>query len=522
MSRSSIRVLRRAGAIAALVASLVAAPSVAQASPSASDPASAPSASDSATSPAPAVQPTSTGSATGGRAPAPTSPAPGGPGDAASPSDGAQDPAPSGWVGEGAERRYIDPKTRKPVVDEVREIDGTIYVFDAKGRVPNGWAASADGTVRYSTPTGVRLGWLSSGGRWYYLDPGARGARTTGLRDIAGARYFFDDEGRMATGWAQAPDGWYFFETSGAARSGWLAQSGAWFYLDPASSGRMATGWRAIGGSWYFLRANGAMATGWLSQGATWYHLAPSGAMTTGWLSQGDVWYLLDPSGAMATGWRAIGGSWYFLRANGAMATGWLSQGATWYHLAPSGTMTTGWLSQGGTWYHLEGDGAMSTGWRVVSGSWNYFDRWSGRWVTDRASFQTDWDRAKSVYSPTNSLIVVDTAAPHCTSFYWGDGGWQPQNDWPCSVGAPSTPTVKGTFSIGSRGHSFGRGYTAYWWTQIFGDYLFHSTLYHEGTFAPLDPRLGLHISHGCIRMRIEDAHWINRNIPSGTTVRIF
>lgn len=457
MSRSSIRVLRRAGAIAALVASLVAAPSVAQASPSASDPAS-----DSATSPAPAVQPTSTGSATGGRAPAPTSPAPGGPGDAASPSDGAQDPAPSGWVGEGAERRYIDPKTRKPVVDEVREIDGTIYVFDAKGRVPNGWAASADGTVRYSTPTGVRLGWLSSGGRWYYLDPGARGARTTGLRDIAGARYFFDDEGRMATGWAQAPDGWYFFETSGAARSGWLAQSGAWFYLDPASSGRMATGWRAIGGSWYFLRANGAMATGWLSQGATWYHLAPSG------------------------------------------------------------TMTTGWLSQGGTWYHLEGDGAMSTGWRVVSGSWNYFDRWSGRWVTDRASFQTDWDRAKSVYSPTNSLIVVDTAAPHCTSFYWGDGGWQPQNDWPCSVGAPSTPTVKGTFSIGSRGHSFGRGYTAYWWTQIFGDYLFHSTLYHEGTFAPLDPRLGLHISHGCIRMRIEDAHWINRNIPSGTTVRIF
>lgn len=462
MSRSSIRALRRAGAIAALVASLVAAPSVAQASPSASDPASAPSASDSATSPAPAVQPTSTGSATGGRAPAPTSPAPGGPGDAASPSDGAQDPAPSGWVGEGAERRYIDPKTRKPVVDEVREIDGTIYMFDAKGRVPNGWAASADGTVRYSTPTGVRLGWLSSGGRWYYLDPGARGARTTGLRDIAGARYFFDDEGRMATGWAQAPDGWYFFETSGAARSGWLAQSGAWFYLDPASSGRMATGWRAIGGSWYFLRANGAMATGWLSQGATWYHLAPSG------------------------------------------------------------TMTTGWLSQVGTWYHLEGDGAMSTGWRVVSGSWNYFDRWSGRWVTDRASFQTDWDRAKSVYSPTNSLIVVDTAAPHCTSFYWGDGGWQPQNDWPCSVGAPSTPTVKGTFSIGSRGHSFGRGYTAYWWTQIFGDYLFHSTLYHEGTFAPLDPRLGLHISHGCIRMRIEDAHWINRNIPSGTTVRIF
>ena len=31
-----------------------------------------------------------------------------------------------------------------------------------------------------------------------------------------------------------------------------------------------------------------------------------------------------------------------------------------------------------------------------------------------------------------------------------------------------------------------------------------------------------MHISHGCIRMRYEDAYWINHTIPSGTTVHLY
>ena len=125
-------------------------------------------------------------------------------------------------------------------------------------------------------------------------------------------------------------------------------------------------------------------------------------------------------------------------------------------------------------------------------------------------------------YSPTNYLLVVDTSAPHCMSFYWRDGAWQPHHDWPCSVGAPATPTVRGTFAIGSRGRSFGSGYTAYWWTQFHGDYLFHSVLYYQGTYTIKDGTLGGHVSHGCVRMRIEDAKWIHDNIPSGTYVVVY
>ena len=183
-----------------------------------------------------------------------------------------------------------------------------------------------------------------------------------------------------------------------------------------------------------------------------------------------------------------------------------------------------GWLHDGGEWYYLDPNsgGAMATSWAMVDGSWNYFDRWSGFWVSGRASFEADWNYAKTLYSPTNYLIVVDTNAPHCMTFYWAAGSWQPLTDMPCSVGKPSTPTVTGTFSIKNRGHSFGHGYTAYWWTQFHGDYLFHSILYHEGTMSVLDGTLGGHVSHGCVRLRYSDAKWLHDTIPSGTYVTIY
>ena len=142
--------------------------------------------------------------------------------------------------------------------------------------------------------------------------------------------------------------------------------------------------------------------------------------------------------------------------------------------------------------------------------------------MSGRADFEADWNYAKTLYSPTNYLVVVDTGAPHCMTFYWAEGAWQPLTDMPCSVGKASTPTVTGTFTIKNRGSSFGHGYTAYWWTQFSGDYLFHSVLYYEGSYTVKDGTLGGHVSHGCVRLRYEDAKWLHDTIPSGTYVTIY
>ena len=304
-----------------------------------------------------------------------------------------------------------------------------------------------------------------------------------GVFEVGGVRYAFNTDGFVPVGWYRAPDGTWYVSTENGVRTGW--------YRD---------------GSWYLLSDSGAMVTGWQVSGGTRYYLNP------------------DAGGAMATGWTKVDGTWYHLDASGAMsASTWVRAGA-WYYLGSSGAMATGWLQQGVKWYYLRPDsgGAMATAWAMVDGSWNYFDRWDGFWVSGRSGFEADWNYAKTLYSPTNYLVVVDTSAPHCMTFYWAANSWQPLTDMPCSVGKSSTPTVTGTFTIKNRGSSFGHGYTAYWWTQFYGDYLFHSILYYEGTMTVMDGTLGGHVSHGCVRLRYEDAKWLHDTIPSGTYVTVY
>jgi lipoprotein-anchoring transpeptidase ErfK/SrfK len=103
-------------------------------------------------------------------------------------------------------------------------------------------------------------------------------------------------------------------------------------------------------------------------------------------------------------------------------------------------------------------------------------------------------------------------------------GNWGPLREMICSPGAPATPTVRGVFEVDYKGYAFGygHGYTCYYFTSFYGDYLFHSVLYNEGTFVIQDGRLGMHLSHGCVRMDINDAKWIYDNMPYGTTVVVY
>ena len=131
-------------------------------------------------------------------------------------------------------------------------------------------------------------------------------------------------------------------------------------------------------------------------------------------------------------------------------------------------------------------------------------------------------NRANASSSSTGYLLVVDKSAHRVIAMVGENGHWRPSKDMACSVGAYATPTVEGSFVVQSRGYSFGSGYTCYYWTQFYQDYLFHSITYNEGTRDVQDGRLGMHISHGCVRMPINDAYWIYSTIPSGTRVLIY
>lgn len=137
---------------------------------------------------------------------------------------------------------------------------------------------------------------------------------------------------------------------------------------------------------------------------------------------------------------------------------------------------------------------------------------------TQRAMLQ----RLNGQSSGSRYIIGVDTARCYVGIFQGSAGNWKPLKWWPCGPGKMSTPTVKGVFRVQSRGYSFGSGYTCYYWTQFYGNYLFHSCTYRQGTRKILDPTLGRPVSHGCVRLDINNAKWIYDNVPRGTKVVIY
>ena len=104
-----------------------------------------------------------------------------------------------------------------------------------------------------------------------------------------------------------------------------------------------------------------------------------------------------------------------------------------------------------------------------------------------------------------------------------------------CSTGKSGTSTPTGTFTLPSKSRSSERtewyyfskyGTYAKYATRIKGGILFHSVLFNrKGSSTPTSSSvkaLGSKASHGCIRLRVEDAKWIAQNCPAGTKVKIY
>jgi len=126
------------------------------------------------------------------------------------------------------------------------------------------------------------------------------------------------------------------------------------------------------------------------------------------------------------------------------------------------------------------------------------------------------------LWSSTNYAIVVDLTNHWLCIFKGSQYNWSLYKNWQVSNGRLDMPTVTGDYEVGIKGYSFGSGYTCYYYTQIWGDYLFHSAMYREGTFELMDGPLGVYSTHGCVRMDIDNAKWIYDNIPAGTKIRIY
>ena len=123
--------------------------------------------------------------------------------------------------------------------------------------------------------------------------------------------------------------------------------------------------------------------------------------------------------------------------------------------------------------------------------------------------------------------IAFTVVAAHRVGVFKGSKyNWADAKYYKCCVGKPSTPTISGTYYIKSRGKYFDTGTKGRCWyfTQINGNYLFHSVIYDRQPSPKkiIDNSMDAAVSHGCVRLDLENAKWIYDNIPKNTKVIIY
>ena len=471
--------------------------------------------------------------------------------------------ATTGWLKSGDNWYYLDPNNNGAMATGLIDIDGDgRYYLSSSGAMSTGWV--------YTKPEGEKVsswyyfgssgrgvnGWLKSGKSWYYFDPQKKGAMATGLIDIDGdGRYYLSSSGAMNTGWVYAkPEGekvsaWYYFGSSGRGVNGWLKSGKSWYYLDPQKKGAMATGLIDIDGDGqYYLSSSGVMKTGWINttmpneNTKAWYYFASSGRKTTGWLKTGSVWttkyYYLDPenNGAMVTGWNDIDNARYHMAANGSVTTGWLAEKNDWYYFDVLGKMITGWAFIDSNDYYFYKDtdegatlGTMARDTVIDERAIDEDGHSELPEMAEELSYQDKMTiRAQYYSSDTSNLMILDRSVCKVYLFTGSTGDWKLSNIWSCSPGYRTTPTPSGTFVTQDHGYYFdSESARCFWWTQFYGSYCLHSTLYHQNGLSPstasvMNATLGARISHGCVRLSTSTAKWVHDNIKYGTRLIVY
>jgi lipoprotein-anchoring transpeptidase ErfK/SrfK len=131
---------------------------------------------------------------------------------------------------------------------------------------------------------------------------------------------------------------------------------------------------------------------------------------------------------------------------------------------------------------------------------------------------------ALSINSLTKHFVYLNLAEQKTYVYEGSSNNWNLIKTFESSTGLEGKETPKGIFDVTDRGEwfyaeEFEQG--AKYWVQFMGDYLFHSVPYDKTQSVILDEKLGEPASHGCVRLRVEDAKWLYDNIEDNTKIII-
>ena len=409
-----------------------------------------------------------------------------------------------------------------------------------------------------------KIGWL------YFGDNGK--AQKWLITTKNGDRYYAGSDGKLVRNevirFSDSKIGWLYFGDNGKAQK-WLitAKNGDRYYA--GADGKLVRnevirfsdskiGWLYFGDNgkaqkWLITAKNGDRYYAGSDGKLVRNEVIPFSDSKIGWLYFGDNGKAQKYLITAKNGDRYYGGSdgklvrnemirfsdskigWLYFGDNGKAAVGKIVSSGGKYYYATRGDgsimQTSGRIFLNGNMYFAQDGGVLLRNtWKKIDNKWYHFNS-SG--VNDKTSTTPPLDamgeKAQKYSSSTEYLILVDRDE-HRVSIYTGEiWNWRQVKTFLCGNGKASTPTITGQFSIPSkypRSHPyFDSGSARCWYpTRIYGGYLFHSVLYYQqsGPYSIMDGRLGVGVSHGCIRLALDNAKWIYDNIPLGTKVVIY
>ncbi len=183
----------------------------------------------------------------------------------------------------------------------------------------------------------IQTGWFTDESGIYYLDGSNGGVARTGVVDIEGVRYVFNENGQRSSGLVNVGGAVYFANEEGVCQTGLIQLEDGVRFFD--EQGVMRTGLTQVGEQLYCFDGNGLMQTGMLDLETGRYLFGEDGAAVNGWYSndQGQRFFFAP---AAMVGLQSIEGANYLFADDGSMAVGWAQFPEGWrYFDANSGAM---------------------------------------------------------------------------------------------------------------------------------------------------------------------------------------
>ena len=449
-------------------------------------------------------------------------------------------------------------------------ISGNMYYFGSSGKAETGvvkvknnyYFAKANGVFRTSA------GWVQDNDTWYYVEKGGKilrntivwsknvpyhvgndGAVSGGAYKVKGVLKFFGKDGKLTSkvGWLKWDNKWYYIDKGAVVRVNRTAGSGKNLrYM--GADGTYSKGIAKVGGKYYAFKSNGQKKTaaGWVKFGRKWYYAGQNGALKCKEVLKlrGKVYYF-DENALMVTGLCEVNGKLRYFDVNGVMQQkkGWIQIRKDWYYSNKNGVLyRKAKVSDKGNYYYLGEDGKMLTGLILLKNNKAYYAKKNGALIVSRTftleglkyyadaqgvvNLNRAYGLAQQYDSNTGHLIMVDLSKQTAFVFKGKKGDWIQEMEFSCSTGTSAHPTPTGSFQTTMRTKFFDSfGYRCWYATGfIRGEYLFHSSPYMMGDEPKTcaDYTMGRPSSHGCIRLKLENALWIYNNVEIGTKVVIF